>query len=254
VAEWFKAPVLKLCVGCIVQSPLAPSCAVSAEFWTTAPKTGPSPYRHVLGGPVAIPVAEMKLTKIDVAEAHLVSAVRLLFQEGYPASVYLLAASAREILTTIGEKTGVQTVLRSVADTMGKPLKELIGAANEHANFLKHADRDPTATLETLTDADVEMLLFVAAHDFYRIAKGQPIEAQVFEAWHLARHWKRVSDAPLKMQPVIRASLRHFHGIKSMEHPDQLRFGWAKLQEALTNPTLKMDIQREVLIPEEGEG
>jgi hypothetical protein len=45
-----------------------------------------------------------RLTKIDVAEAHLVTAVRATFRGEHPASIYLLAASAREILTTISER------------------------------------------------------------------------------------------------------------------------------------------------------
>jgi hypothetical protein len=56
----------------------------------------------------------VKLTKIDVAEAHLITAVRAHFRDEHPASVYLLAASAREILTTIGEKTGTRTMLTTM--------------------------------------------------------------------------------------------------------------------------------------------
>jgi hypothetical protein len=57
----------------------------------------------------------MRLTKIDVAEAHLVTAVRSLFRGEHPASIYLLAASAREILTTIGSKIGVRTLLHPIS-------------------------------------------------------------------------------------------------------------------------------------------
>jgi hypothetical protein len=43
----------------------------------------------------------MRLTKIDVVEAHLITAVRATFRNEHPASIYLLASSAREILTTL---------------------------------------------------------------------------------------------------------------------------------------------------------
>ena len=98
----------------------------------------------------------------------------------------------------------------------------------------------------------MEILLFVACHDFGRIAKGQAIDMQVYKAWYLSRLYEKVMAAPLKMQPVIRASLRHFHGIRSMNRDNQLEFGWTKLQEALKDPALKMEIQREVIIPVEG--
>ena len=61
--------------------------------------------------------------------------------------MYLLAASAREILTTLGEKIGVRTVLHGIAETMKKPSKDLIAVAHKHANFLKHARRDPQGIL-----------------------------------------------------------------------------------------------------------
>ncbi len=53
----------------------------------------------------------LRLNKIDVAEAHIVSAVKLFFENGHPASVYTLASAAREILTTLGDKQGVETLL-----------------------------------------------------------------------------------------------------------------------------------------------
>lgn len=65
----------------------------------------------------------MRLTKIDVAEAHLVTAVRNTFTGQHPASVYLLAASAREILTQIGHKLGIRTVLHGAAEDTGKKLR-----------------------------------------------------------------------------------------------------------------------------------
>jgi hypothetical protein len=49
-----------------------------------------------------------------------------------------------------------------------------------------------------MTDEDVDSFLFVAAHDFGRVTKGQPVETQVYEAWYSAQIWQRVSDAPLQ--------------------------------------------------------
>lgn len=39
------------------------------------------------------------LTKLDVAEAHIKTAVRLFFEEGHPVSIYTLANAAREIVS-----------------------------------------------------------------------------------------------------------------------------------------------------------
>jgi hypothetical protein len=118
----------------------------------------------------------MRLNKIDVAEAHLVTAVRCHFFGEHPASIYLLASAAREILTSIGDKKGIRTMLAGLAEATGRPMKEIVAAAHEFAGFLKHADRDPTAILDKLEDADVDNLLFVACNDFGRVTGGRPIE------------------------------------------------------------------------------
>lgn len=191
----------------------------------------------------------MKLTKIDVAEAHLITAVRAHFCGEHPASVYLLAASAREILTTIGEKTGTRTMLAGVAETTGTPLKQLGQIANEFAGFFKHADRNPTAVLETFTERDTDLVLYIACHDFHRVTKGQPVELQVFEAWHLATSFKRVSAAPLRMQPVVRRCIKLFPGIRGVSRAEQQRIGLKQLEKVRNNPALQMQIQREVVLP-----
>ncbi|HEY5038368.1 MAG TPA: hypothetical protein VIJ93_04770 [bacterium] len=117
-----------------------------------------------------------RLNKIDVAEAHIVSAVKLFFENGHPVSVYLLASAAREILTTLGDKTGVKTLLHDMSSWRGEPLKETINKAHGFAKFFKHANSDTTAILEFPED-EVDGILFIACHDFGRITGGMPVHA-----------------------------------------------------------------------------
>jgi hypothetical protein len=194
----------------------------------------------------------VKLTKIDVAEAHLITAVRAHFRCEHPASVYLLAASAREILTTIGEKTGRRTMLRSIAETTGTPLKQLVGIAGEFTKFFKLADSDPAATLENFTVKDAEMVLYIGCHDFHRIANGLPIELQVYQPWYFAVAFPKVSKAPLRVQPYVRKSIKLFPGIRAATtRAEQQRIGLAKLEEARNSPKFRMEIHREVVLPEQ---
>ena len=44
------------------------------------------------------------LTKIDVAQALIQTAVRLFFEGAHPVPIYALASAAREIVTTLGQK------------------------------------------------------------------------------------------------------------------------------------------------------
>jgi hypothetical protein len=196
----------------------------------------------------------LRLTKIDVAEAHLITAVRANFRGEHPASVYLLAASAREILTTLGEKTGTRTMLAGVAETTGTPLKTLVGIAGEFANFFKHANRDPAAKLEDFTEHHADMVLYIACHDFFRIAKGLAIELQVFEAWYFAIAFPQVSKAPLRVQPHVRRCIKLFPGIRAAAtRAEQQRIGLAQLEKARDNPKFKMEIQRNVVLPGDSE-
>jgi hypothetical protein len=190
----------------------------------------------------------LRLTKVGVAEAHLISAVRLRFKGGHPASVYLLAASAREILTTIGEKVGTRTTLKGISEDTGIPLKKLVDDAHEFAAFFKHANRDPEAVLENFGERDADLVLFIACHDFHRVAKGMPVELQVFEAWRWALAFKRVRDAPLRTQPVVRRCIRLFPGIRAASPAEQLRIGLEALERALRDPLLQMAIQRDVIL------
>jgi hypothetical protein len=187
----------------------------------------------------------MQLTKIGVAEAHLITAVRCYFAGEHPASVYLLAASAREILTTIGDKAGIRTVLHGLAQTTGKNLRTLSATAHEHANFLKHADRDPHAVLSDLNEDHVQHILFVACHDFGRVAGGQPVELQVYEVWWFAVTYKRVLKASLRAQPLLRHCIRKFPGIRRADLAVKKQLGLQVLNEVKDDPSLIMSIDRQ---------
>ena len=91
----------------------------------------------------------IELTKIDVAEAHIRTAVRLFFEGCHPVPVYTLANAAREILTSIGEKTGIEVVTYSLAQRKGVTHKSLVRDVKRDANYFKHADRDARMFLDS---------------------------------------------------------------------------------------------------------
>jgi hypothetical protein len=75
--------------------------------------------------------------------------------ESYNASKTEKVLRAREILTTLGEKIGVETVLHAVAKKRGVPVKTVIDRAHKFARFFKHADRDPTDKIE-FSEAEID--------------------------------------------------------------------------------------------------
>jgi hypothetical protein len=190
----------------------------------------------------------MKLTKIDVAEAQIKAAVRQFFEGGHPVPIYTLANAAREIVATIGEQIDIETVQKEIAADRGKDVKDLVRPLITAANFFKHADRDADAVLD-FDEGDAEVVLQLACHDFGRVTGGMPIEAQIYEAWIAAVAFRRVSDAPLRSQDLIKKVIQYFPGVRGQARPEQKRIGLAVLNRALTDPSLEMKFRREITLP-----
>jgi hypothetical protein len=191
----------------------------------------------------------MRLSKIDVAEAQICAAVRMFFKGDHPVPVYTLANAAREIVASIGTQSDIATVQKELADKRGISARELVKPLIGPANFFKHADKDASAILE-FDENDVEVVLQLACHDFGRITGGMPVEAQIYEAWIAAIAFRRVSEAPLRSQALIKRVIQFFPGIRSAERPEQKRIGLDVLMKALGDPALQMEIRRQVDLPD----
>ena len=189
---------------------------------------------------------KLDLTKIDAAEAQLKAAVRMYFENKHLAPVYTLANAVREVVGQIGEHLDVETVQKEIAKARGMKVEDMIRPLTKTANFFKHANRDPTANIN-LHDDDVEVVLFLACHDFGRVAGGMPIEAQVFEAWAYAAAIERVSQAPLRRQQLIKRMIAAFPGLRrASDRAEQKRIGFEIMEQALRDKSLEMVIRREV--------
>jgi hypothetical protein len=157
---------------------------------------------------------------------------RLFFEDAYPAAVYLLAASAREITTTLADKTHTNTLLTEVAwESNSRDRKALIKSVHRFANFMKHANRDPQGTIE-LPYRDIELTLLVACNDFWKVTGGMPVDVHVFQAWAQLSHFQRISDAPLRGQATLRQYIHKFPGIRSADAKGRKLIGLRALQAA----------------------
>ena len=193
------------------------------------------------------PGQKLTLSKIDAAEAQLRAAVRMFFEGRHLVPIYTLANAVREVVARIGEHLDVETVQEEVAKGRGITVAEMIRPLTKTANFFKHADRDATARTD-LAENDVEVMLFLACHDFGRVTDGMPIEVQVFEAWAYAATIKRVSDAPLRNQQLIRRMIATFPGLRgASDRAEQKKIGLKIMEQALLDRSLEMTIRREVL-------
>ena len=167
----------------------------------------------------------MKLTKIDIAEAHIRAAVRMFFAGEHPVPVFTLANAAREIVATIGDQTEVETLQQELATERGVSVKQLLAPLRAKANFFKHADQDAGDTIEFNED-DAVITLRLACQDFHRITGGIPREAQVFDLWVYAVAFPKVSVAPPHKQDRVRAAHPRFPGIgEELPEPRKRRSG-----------------------------
>jgi hypothetical protein len=188
----------------------------------------------------------LTLTKIDVAEAQLRAAVRMFFEDWELVPIYALANAVREVAAAIGEHLDVKTAQEEYAKARGVDVTAVTSPLRNIANFLKHADRDPTAKID-LEEDHIEIVLFYACHDFGRVAGGMPIEAQVFEAWAYAAATKRVSDLPLRRQQLVRRIIAKFPGLRAAtDRAKQKKIGLQIMEQALRDRSLEMAMMREV--------
>jgi hypothetical protein len=192
---------------------------------------------------------KLKLNKIDVAEAQLKAAVRMFFEGGHPVPVYTLANAVREIVEKIGELIDVETAHRMLEAKDEKAVAKLKKEFNRIAAFFKHANHDARDTIE-LNETYVEVCLELACNDFHRVTGGRPIEAQVYEAWVNAVTFGRISDVPLRNQHLVRRAVELFPGVREMStRAEQKTIGLQVMERSLRDPSLVMEIRREVPPP-----
>lgn len=191
----------------------------------------------------------IELTKIDVAEAQIRTAVKLFFENAHPVPVHTLACAAREIVATLGQKLGIKTILEEVADNLLTEKREVLKKATAFVNFMKHADRDPQGVLKNFSDTDNDPILFFACQDFGRVTGGMPIEAQVYEAWYFATSVKRVSEGARDWQKLVKACIKHFPRVRVVGRDEQKKIGLHALEQALKDPKLRMEFKRTVDLP-----
>lgn len=90
----------------------------------------------------------MILTKEAAAVRQLDTAIAMLFQGGDVVSIQTLASAATNVFSDLQRNTGRQTWKQKMQATFPGRETEVHKAMHLAQNFFKHADNDPTATLD----------------------------------------------------------------------------------------------------------
>lgn len=184
------------------------------------------------------------LTKKDVAQSQLITAIRLLFSHADLVSVVSLAANAWEIIDYFCRKNAVLSMSEQARGNLpqGKRLK-LHYINSPYRNFFKHAEADAEVTLPPLAPGFVDGLIYLAVEDYLRWAKKGPIEFQVFQLWYLALYIEKVADDELSR--IVEAVDRKFPNLRVLTRDAQIDVGRGVLDDAMQDGELLNHSQTE---------
>lgn len=120
-----------------------------------------------------------QISKIEAARRQLDTAIELYLYEFDLLSVHTLAWAAFSILVSYDEATNAGGVwAKHIRDNPSDATRKL-------ANFLKHADRDPLAHVDELTDEYTHMLLLEGCKLHYELTHTRTRPQDVFYAYDI---------------------------------------------------------------------
>ena len=93
-------------------------------------------------------MAKIHLEKLEAASRLISTAIELWFGEAEPVSIHLLACSSYQIVHDINHSRGGRDLIYDSLVIRDEYRKEWIDRIKRTYNFLKHADKDPTASVE----------------------------------------------------------------------------------------------------------
>jgi len=93
-------------------------------------------------------MASQTINKLDVACRQLDTAIQLWFNDGDAVSIHTLVFSAHQIVHDIKLHKGGRELLYDSLIIKDEYRREAINQLKKHYNFFKHAERDPSKTIE----------------------------------------------------------------------------------------------------------
>jgi hypothetical protein len=170
-------------------------------------------------------VTAERLTKLDVVQRQLRTAIRIFFEDGDSVSAYTLAAAAEGVLGGLLKKQGTRHPFRE-SDLIKKGMERAFNSVlNQSQNFFKHADSD-TDDVHDFPAIALEYELFECAV-LYHMVRGRFFrEAWVLFVWFGIHHPDVVNDGSFKVllsnleqrAPSLTASKRVY--LEFLNRPD----------------------------------
>lgn len=125
------------------------------------------------------------ISKLDAARRQLLAAIHLHWFLNEPLAVYSLASNAWELSSTLLKNENRVRIMKEMARANGSRPEDIAKLINRPQNFVKHADRDPSAELD-LTQAECDTMIMIAAIDYIMAARRSPPLSVLYLAWFSA--------------------------------------------------------------------
>ena len=153
-------------------------------------------------------MASVKITKLSAAQRQIDAAIRILFSGEDALAVHTVVAAAHRIVMDLAGKRNLTPYTESIKKTIATLYRQSFGETlpndklqrwaaklekkhyrhlNRPANFLKHADEDPTEALD-LDGLQTDALLLAACVTYGKLGLEYTPEMKAFIRWHLAAY------------------------------------------------------------------
>jgi len=127
------------------------------------------------------------ISKSDAGLRQIRQAIRIFFARGDMIAVHTLTGAAFQVFTDLGKLKGIKSRYRGEDIVRPDRVADLERALNHTQNFLKHADKDPDATLSYVEEASV-LYLFEAVELSYQVLRQDSRELLAFRIWFIVTH------------------------------------------------------------------
>lgn len=173
-------------------------------------------------------------TKCTAAVRQLDVAIGLLLTDGDPLAVRTLAGAAYSILADFAENQNLGSSWRTkIIEDSGLSKRDALEVLNAAQNYLKHADRDPEATL-SFDEEENDHLIFVASLECGSLGHTLSYSMQAFQIWYLALYPDKIGH---DTQPV-QTSKKVFPDLSNKPRQQQLALGHKFLETVLSSKGL----------------
>lgn len=137
------------------------------------------------------------ITKLQAAKRQLIAAIQLFFERKDSIAIQTLTGASHQILYDLAKPKKILSLIKDSPLIRPDKKGEWVKTINEAQNFLKHADRDPEASIDFRPT--LSQFLLMDAIVFYQQLTGDIFhEAKVYLTWFDLTHIDLLVESEFK--------------------------------------------------------